>query len=280
MIKTPTSRSIPRRRLGTVAYRLILVSVLLLWSVPAPAQAPPSRPSDKAVADLIEQVDKARDKFEDSLDDSLKQSLLRSTTGEVSVSAYLQDLKDNIKKLKERYGPVYAASAEAEAVLKQCNAIDAYVQRTTTLTKGRSEWEQMASALKNLAAAYGTTFPLPTGAPVRRMGDGETAEAVGVLAESAQQLKSAIGADKALLKPDQDAGKKLADDLSKSAKTLKSRIADGKPTSAESRAVFDQIAKLNTFAIGHPTLLSVPSLTNLRTSLAKLEQSFGITPIR
>jgi len=280
MIKTPSSRSTPRRRFSTVVYVLMFGAALLHWSMPASAQAPPSRPSDKAVADLIEQVDKARDKFEGSLDSSLKQSLLRSATGEVSVSAYLQDLQDNIKKFKDRYTPVYAASAEAEAVLKQCNTIDAYVQRTTTMTKGRSEWEQMASALKNLAAAYGTTFPLPVGAPVRRMGDGETAEAVGVLADSAQQLKSAIGADKTLLKPDLDAGKKLADDLSKSAKTLKSRLTEGKPTSAESRAVFDQIAKLNTFATGHPTLLSVPALASLKTAWAKLEQSFGITPIR
>jgi hypothetical protein len=275
MIQTLSSSS--HRRAGAGFSSVVLAGALLLWSVPTPAQAPPSRPSDKAVADLIAQVDKARDKFEGSLDNSLKESLIRSETGEVNVSAYLQDLQDNIKKLKTRHVPGYSASAELEVVLKQCNAIDAYVRRTTTMTKGRSEWEQMAGTLKDLAGAYGATFPLPAGAPVRRMSDNETAEAVGALADSANQFKSAIGADHAVLKPDQDAGKKLADDLSKSAKVLKSRLADGKPTSAESRAVFDQVSKLNTFAAAHPTLLSASSLAGVRTALTKLEQSFGVT---
>jgi hypothetical protein len=254
---------------------LALVASLLLCSVALPAQAPPNRPSDKDIDALIAQVDKARDKFEGSLDSDLKKSLLRSDKGEVSVSAYLQDLQDNIKKLKDRHVTGYSASAEVETVLKQCNVIDAYVQRTTTLTKGRSEWEQMAGGLKNLAAAYGATFPLPAGASVRRVSDKETTDALDAIAASAGQLKSAIGGDKSLLKTDQDAGKKMMDELAKSVKALRSRVADGKPASAESRAVFDQLAKVNTFTTGHPTLLSTPALADLKKAMTTVSQSFG-----
>jgi len=271
----PTESSASHHR-ATGLQALILAGALVLWSMPAAAQAPPSRPSDKDVDALIAQVDKARDKFEGSLDSSLKQSLLRSEKGEVDVAAYLQDLHDNIKKLKDRHGHGYAASAEAETVLKQCNAIDAYVLRTPDFTKGRSEWDQLSGSLKNLAAAYGTTFPLPAGASVRRISDGETAEAVTAISTAAAQLKSAIGSDKSLLKADQEAGKKMADELAKSTKALTSRLLDGKPTSAESRAVFDQLGKLNAFTTGHPTLLSAPPMADLTKAMATLGQSYGV----
>ena len=275
MIPTQNSRS--HHHSGTGLFALILAGALAFWSVSAPAQAPPSRPSDKDVDALIAQVEKARDKFEGSLDSSLKESLLRSDKGEVNVSTYLQDLQDNIKKLKERHGHGYAASTEVETVLKQCNAIVAYVQRTPNFTKGRSEWDQLSGSLKNLAAAYGATFPLSAGAPVRRISDNETADAVTAISTAAGQLKTAIGSDKSLLKPDQEAGKKMADELAKSAKALKTRLLDGKPTSAESRAVFDQLAKLNAFTTGHPTLLSAPPLADLTKAMATLGQSYGVT---
>ena len=259
---------------------LILSAALSLTAVSLLAQAPPTRPSDKDVDALIAQVDKARDKFESSLDNDLKKSVLRSGTGEVNVAAYLKDLQDNVKKLTDRHGNGYAGSAEVETILKQCNAIDAYVQRTTTLTKGRSEWDQMSGALKNLAAAYGTTFPVPANASVRRVSDTETGEAAGAIATAAGQIKGAIGSDKTLLKPDQDAGKKMADELAKSAKALKTRLADGKPSSSEARVVFDQLAKLNNFATGHPTLLSAPSVADLKKAMTTLAQSYGVPAAR
>jgi hypothetical protein len=65
MISTPSSAS--HHRLAVGLSTLILAGALVLWSTPAAAQAPPSRPSDKDVDALIAQVDKARDKFEGSV---------------------------------------------------------------------------------------------------------------------------------------------------------------------------------------------------------------------
>ena len=273
MNTTPTPTA--HRGSTTGLFALALVSALLTWSTPVPAQGVPDRLSDKTVAELIAQLEPAREKFEDSLSDDVRTSVVRSPTGEVKVEAYLDDLKDNIKKFRERFTYEYSASSELETVLKQCNAIDTFMYATPN-TKGRSEWEALSKALKSVAAVYGATFPLAAGTPVRRMNDRETAEAIGSLEAAADQLKGAIGDDKALIKADQDAGKKLAEDLRESAKQLKSRVADGKPATVEAKTVLQQASLLDTFVQRHATLRSGASFTGVNTALGKIRQSFGV----
>ena len=93
----------------------------------------------------------------------------------MKVSGALQDYQDNTQKLKDRFTPDYSASAEVMTVLKQSTAIDTFMQGASSAMKGRNEWDRQTTYLKQLAAAYGTTFPLPDGAAVRRMNDKETA---------------------------------------------------------------------------------------------------------
>lgn len=268
----------PRRRFGTTAPVILVAGALALWPLPALAQTAADRQSDNAVKALLEQVDTARDKFEGNLDDSLKNSTIRSATGETKVSASLQDLQDNTKKLKDRFTADYAASAEAEVVLKQGTAIDGFMQRNPGVTKGRSEWEHLAATLKSLAGVYATTFPLPEGATVRRMNDKETAAAAEALANSADEYKKQIDQDKTLAKADKDAAKKSAEALSKAGDTLKSRVSDGKPATAEMRSVVDQVSKLDAFATAHPVPLAAASWSGVKTALGKLEQAFNMVP--
>ncbi len=161
--------------ISTRAQVSLLATALSLWSLPALAQARPERLSDKDVKALIERVDEGRDKFEGNLDGKFKGSTLREATGEAKVSAVLQDYQDNTKKLKDRFTANYSASAEAATVLKQSTAIDTFLQGSPSDMKGRSEWDRQVTNLKQLAAAYGTTFPFREGSPVRRMNDKETA---------------------------------------------------------------------------------------------------------
>ena len=270
-IPTPTAH----RGFAPGLFALAFAGAVLISSTPVPAQGVPDRLSDKAVANLIAQLEPAREKFEDSLSDDVRTSVVRSPTGEVKVEAYLDDLKDNIKKFRERFTYEYSASSELETVFKQCNAIDTFIYSTPN-TKGRSEWESLSKALKSVAAVYGATFPLVTGTPVRRMNDRETADAIGSLETAADQLKAAIGDDKAVLKADQDAGKKLAEDLRKSAKELKSRVDDGKPATVEAKTVLQQASLLDTWVQGHQTLRSAASFTGVNTALGKIRQSFGV----
>ena len=143
--------------------------------------------------------------------------------------------------------------------------------------KGRSEWDRQAANLKHLAEAYGTTFPLPDGAAVRRMNDKETAGAAAAIATAADRFKSDLDKDKTLAKPDKDAAKKDVELLIKQADAVKSRTSDGKPATAEVRQLVEQVAKLQTFVGAHP----IPTMTNwqaVQTSLGKLQQAFGLTP--
>ena len=245
--------------------------------MPALAQARPERLSDKDVKTLIEQVDEGRDKFEGNLDGQFKGSTLRGPNGETKVAGALQDYQDNTKKLKDRFTADYSASAEVATVLKQSTAIDTFMQGSPSVMKGRSEWDRQTANLKHLAAAYGTTFPLPDGATVRRMNDKETAAAAGAIATAADRFKSDLDKAKTLAKADKDAAKKDVELLIKQANAVKSRTNDGKPATGEVRQLVEQVAKLQTFVGAHP----IPTMTNwqaVQTSLGKLQQAFGLTP--
>jgi hypothetical protein len=256
---------------------IVLAGALALWSMPALAQPRPERLPDKDVKALIDQVDEGRDKFEGNLDGKFKGSTLRGPNGEVKVAGALQDYQDNTKKLKDRFTSTYSASAEVATVLKQSTAIDTFMQGAASEMKGRSEWDRQTTNLKHLAEAYGTTFPLPTGATVRRMNDRETADTANAIAEAADRFKSDLDKDKTLAKADNDAAKQDVDLLVKQANAVKSRTNDGKPATGEVRQLVEQTAKLQTFVGAHP----IPTMTNwqtVQTSLGKLQQAFGLTP--
>ncbi len=256
---------------------LLLVSALSLVSMPALAQVGPERLSDKDVKALIDQVDEGRDKFEGNLDGQFKGSTVRGASGETKVSGALQDYQDNTQKLKDRFTPDYAASAEVATVLKQSTAIDTFMQGSPSAMKGRSEWDRQSANLKHLAGAYGTTFPLPDGAVVRRMNDKETVTTAAAIATAADRFKHDLDKDKTLAKPEKDAAKKDVELLIKQADAVKSRTNDGKPATGEVRQLVEQVAKLQTFVGAHP----IPTMTNwqtVQTSLAKLQQAFGLTP--
>jgi hypothetical protein len=257
----------------------LLLGVALPRSASAQAAA---RLSDKEVKTLIEQVDTARDKFEGNLDNSVKNSTIRTPSREVSVKDALQDLQDNVKKLKDRFNGDYSASAEAEVVLKQTTNIDTFMKSTPTIAKGRSEWEKLAGSLKTLAGAYGTTFPLPDGASVRRMNDKETAAAVEALEKSANEFKDRVGDDKTLSDADKTAGRKAADDLARAAKTLKSRVDDGKPSTAEAKQVVAMLSSLSAFHGMHAIPAGADAWQGVQGAMGKLEQAFSMisTPAR
>ena len=151
------------------------------------------------------------------------------------------------------------------------------MQGAPSSMKGRSEWDSQTTNLKQLAAAYGTTFPLPDGATVRRMNDKETAKAADEVAEAADRFKSDLDKDATLPTPAKDAAKKDVDLLIKQANAVKSRTSDGKPATGELRQLREQVAKLQTFISAHP----IPTMTNwqaVQSSLGKLQQAFGQTP--
>jgi len=249
-----------------------IVTSLLLCVTPVLAQARTERLSDKDVKALIDQVDEGRDKFEGNLEGSFKGSTIRNATGETKVAGALQDYQDSTQKLKDRFSADYSASAEVTTVLKQSQAIDAFMQRAAPTMKGRPEWDRQVANLKHLGEAYGTTFPMPDGGAVRRINDKEAAATANAMADAVDRVKDDF--DK-LPNPAKDAGKKDLELLVKQAGVVKSRIEDGHPATSEMRQLVDQAAKVDAFIATHP----LPTMANwqaVQTSLIKLRQAFGL----
>jgi hypothetical protein len=224
------------------------VAVLTAICTPVLAQ---DRLTDRDVKALVSRIEEARDKFDDALDDDLKNKVLRGPNGEVDVKNFLNDFQKNIDRLEDRLKPEYAASAEVSTLLKQGSSIDNFFRQHKPGTKGESEWNRLAGDLKALAGAYGATFPLPENAAVRRIGDGEVAETAELLSKSASQLKKSLDADlkknPAVDKATRDEIVREADDWSKEAKALRSRVKDGKPSSGEAQQVLSRASRLQSF---------------------------------
>jgi len=273
-------RNVFTSHVGIVARAQVVLfaGALSLWSIPAHAQLAPERLTDKDVKALIEQVDTGRDKFEGNLDGKFKDSTLRSSSGEVKVSAALQDYQENVTKLKDRFTDDYSASNEVATVLKQASNFDKFLHDTPSLTKGRSEWEHHATDLKRLASTYATTFPSPEGAAARRINDKEAAASAENLANAADKVKDAFDSVPAtsLPKADKEAMKKAVELLAKHAETVKSRTADHQPATAEMKQLVVQAGAVQKLIDAHPVPAATTSWEAVQSSLAKLRQAFNL----
>jgi hypothetical protein len=234
------------------------------------------RLTDRDVKSLLETVDNGRDKFEDTLDGKLKNSVLRGPAGEVNVGKFLDDFQQNVDKAKDRFTPDYAASAEVQTVLRQASDIDVYFRGLPGGYKGASEWDRLLIDLRRLAEAYGTTFPLPPNATVRRINDGEAAQSARLVAQQAGAFRKAVDSDKAMAKPARDALKREAQELEKRAKTLESRVKDHKPATSEARAVFEQAGTMQDSFGSQLPPGALQAWGGMRASLTKLQQAFGM----
>ena len=255
--------------------RLLVVAAFSLGPAALLAQTPHVRLANNDVKRLMEQVEDNRGAFQDHLDSSIKDSKLRGPDGEVDVSAYLHDYEDNVHKMKDRFTDDYAASTEVQTVLRQATAIDRHMRAQSMSTKGRSEWDREAASLKTLAEAYGTSFPLIEGAPVRRYNDKEVAKAADDLANAADHFKDNVDKTDAIPHNDRDNAKKDADGIRKLADDVKSRCEDGKPATAE----FDQLSTLynrvQSWVSAHPAPLAAADWTNMQTHMDILRHAFG-----
>ena len=247
-------------------------ALVFLTALPgAGSAAAADRLTDKDVKALIERIDQERDRFEDQLDGEVKRSILRGPGGEVHVERYLDDLQENVKKLKERFSSEYAASAEATAVLRQGGDIGRFIASKPPSFDGASEWNRLAASLSQLAAAYGTSVPVPDGQVARRVNDHEIKAATTQLAKDADQFRKELDAslkrDASVSKATREAANREVEELKADAKRLGSLAGDGRPASGEAKALLDQAATVRGAMSGKT--LSPPA----RTAWAQIDKS-------
>jgi len=253
---------------------LLLAGALASWSVPAAAQAPAERLGDKDVKALVDTIDTSRDKFEGNLEGSFKGSMVKGPNGETKVAGALQDYQDSTKKLQGRFTPDYAAGPEVAKILQQATLIDAYMKSQPLTMKGRTEWERHVVDLNRLAAVYGTTFPLPAGATVQRANDKEPIAAAAGIASAGSRFKSDLDKAKSVPKPARDAAKKDTEVMVKQANTVKGRISDGKPATADVQLLGEHIAKLQ--AVMGAQQIPSTNWPMVQASFANLQKAFGL----
>jgi hypothetical protein len=248
----------------------------------APPVASAERPSDKDMKQLLERVDNERDRFEDQLDGKLKRSILRGPGGEVNVERYLDDLQENVDKLKDRFTPQYAASAEATTVLRQGADIQRFMATQPPNLDGMSEWNRLAASLGELATAYGTKFPIPDGVAARRLNDAEVKKAAEEAAKAAdrfkKELENSLKMDKTIDKPTRDAAVKQVDDLKKAAQRVASTVGGGRPASGEAQALLQQASAIRTAGAARQLSPSAQSAWGVvQGHLVTVAQAFGLT---
>jgi hypothetical protein len=238
------------------------VIVAALVAVPAVAA---DRLPDKDVKALLERINNERDRFEDQLDGKIKSSILRGAGGEVHVERFLDDLQENVGRLKDRFKSDYSASAEATTVLRQGTDIQRFMSKQPPAFDGASEWTRLASSLEELAKVYGTTFPLPEGQQARRLNDREVEKVASDLAKSAERFKkdleSALKTDTTIDQPTKDAAVQEVDGLKEAAEKLASTVDDGRPAAGEAKAVLDRAARIRGAAASSGRALSPAAQT-------------------
>lgn len=134
-------------------------------------------------------------------------------------------------------------------------------------------------SLGDLAAAYGTTMPLPEGQSARRMNDRDVRRAADDLARSADRFKkdldSSLKKDPTVDKTAREAAVREADALKNDAKELASVIDDDRPASGEARALLDRAANIRTASANR--VLSPAAQTawsSVESGLDKVAQAF------
>ena len=266
----PRSRRRSPFRLMTAAGTFIVAALATMPILSA------DRLPDKDVKALLERINNERDRFEDQLDGKIKSSILRGASGEVHVERFLDDLQENVGRLKDRFKSDYAASAEATAVLRQGSDIQRFMSQQPPAFDGASEWTRLASSLGELAKVYATAFPLPEGAQARRFNDREVEKAASELAKSAEQFKkdleSALKADTTIDQPAKDAAVKEVNGLKEDAEKLASTLDDGRPASGEAKAVLDRAARIRGAAASSGRALSPVAQTAWSSVEAGLEK--------
>jgi hypothetical protein len=253
----------------------------MLTTVLAAPAVSAERLTDKDVKQLLERVDNDRDRFEDQLDGKLKRSIIRGPGGEVNVERYLDDLQENVDRLKDRFTPQYAASAEATTVLRQGSDIQRFMSTQPPNFDGASEWNRLAASLGDVAAVYGTTFPLAEGQQARRMNDHEVKKAAEDLAKGADRFKkdldSSLKKDKTIDKATREAALQEADDLKRDAQKLASVVGDGRPASGEARALLERVAGIRAAAAGRPlSPVAQTAWGSVESGVARVAQAFAL----
>jgi len=253
------------------------LSATLMVAAPAWAE----RLNDDEVKALIERIDRERGQFEDQLDEKVKRSTVRNADRELNVERYLDDLEDNVDRLKDGFSSSYSASAEATTLLRQGSEIQRAMAAQPAALAGASEWIRLSGSLSELAVAYGTSFPLGPDQQARRMNDREVKAVAEEVARNAdsykKELDAALKANTTIDKATYDAAVKEAEALHDDARKLASAVDDRRPASGEATSLLTRTASLKAASAARSLSPAAQTAwTSVESGVSTLAQAFGM----
>jgi hypothetical protein len=253
------------------------LSATLIMASPVMAE----RLNDEEVKGLIERIDKERDRFEDQLDAEVKRSTIRNADRELNVERYLDELEENVDRVKDGFSSSYSASAEVTTLLRQGSDIHRAMAARPPAFDGASEWARLSASLSELAVAYGTVFPLAPDQQARRMNDREVRTVADEVVKNAdsyrKELDASLKTNTTIDKATYEAAVKEAQALHDDAKSLASAVDDRRPATGEARSLLDRTAALKTASASRSLSPAAQTAwTSVESGVSTLAQAFGM----
>jgi hypothetical protein len=253
----------------------MVVAVWVMGTLLAGAQAP-DRLSDLDVKRLIADLAKSRDAFEAQLDDSAKNAVITGPRGDVRVREYLDQFKQSVDNVKNRFTEQYSANSEAQTVLRQGTDIQKFLA-SRPAGPAAAAWESVAGSLKQLAVAYRVVFPLSSTSVTRRINDGSVELAAETLANEAKRLSDTISREVGYSKEDRETLKTNLDTVSKESKQIRKNASQSKTAGAEAQRMLDAAVAVTKYFQEHPPSPTVASQwTVVRDPVERIVGAYGI----
>ena len=125
----------------------------------AVSSAAAHRLTDREIEQLLERIDHDRGHFEQQLGEKLAPDS-HAPQGELDIAPYLENLQQNVNRVKDRFSPVYSASAEVTMLLQVASTVDHRIASQPATFIASGGWQRFIASLSELAKAYGCSFPL------------------------------------------------------------------------------------------------------------------------
>lgn len=222
---------------------LTIIAFVMCAGLALPARAS-ERLNDKQVKAAVENLQRGFETWKDALEKrNLDDAVIRNASGTIEVKKFLKDFKEELDLLKDRVKPEYAANPEMTTVLRRASDVERRAQQPGQ--NPLPEWKTFSAQFAALAAAYGTTFPMPSAdATAMRWADKEVAERLADIERQSKVVaKEADNAMKVSKAPaaDRDKAKQALTALGASAKQTGEMLKKGTATVAQAEATLKAI---------------------------------------
>lgn len=160
-----------------------------------------TRMTDKQVQNLMETIEKDIEHFTKAIDPQFRKATIKNWRGEVDIEAYLRNLKDLAKKMRDRFDSKNPANSEVLAFLRYAEGIQARLSRGDTLFGAEKEWPRLSGDIVRLSVEYNIRWgSTPDSWNARRLNDKELRPLLESLRKSIGDFRKDL--DKAAKKAD------------------------------------------------------------------------------